>query len=340
MLKVGIIGCFDETEKEHIKAYKKINFATLIGINKLEEKKPGCCSNCVDLPQISVNELINKADVIDICLPVEDRLTVAKKAAAAGKDIICEIPLSENMEEAERLVSFCRDCGVRLIPLHKRGLTGPLAGIREKLKTGQLEKRGMIRINRFKQIYPSYHVQGTGVKKMSKVILNLLIDDIAFLLQYIGPVERVFTRSTIYGNNRNTIDNKSSIYNNGNNEYVLISLRFKNGTIAHLNGSLLQDGEESFEFAGKSGLITYLEGPSSPLKITLNNRTGRYKRFESPLNESRYELALKKACGVLLDRDRPHVLMENSLKALQVTLGAVESAAAGRPVTFSSDKEG
>src|SRR5678810_826437 len=63
-----------------------------------------------------IDTLLKKADcdVVDICLPNYLHAEATLKAAAAGKHIIIEKPLSVTLEEADKMIAACKKAGVKI----------------------------------------------------------------------------------------------------------------------------------------------------------------------------------------------------------------------------------
>src|SRR5215510_13211743 len=66
----------------------------------------------------SLDEMLPDVDVIDICSPTHLHHEMALKAAAAGKHIICEKPLTRTMQQAQEILAACRNAGVQLLVAH------------------------------------------------------------------------------------------------------------------------------------------------------------------------------------------------------------------------------
>src|ERR1044072_5707916 len=79
----------------------------------------------------SWEETVNRPDidVIDICTPGDTHLPIALAAARAGKVILCEKPLANNVADAERMLEAVRAAGVIHMLCHnyRRGPAGALA---------------------------------------------------------------------------------------------------------------------------------------------------------------------------------------------------------------------
>ncbi|MDN5362357.1 MAG: UDP-N-acetylglucosamine 3-dehydrogenase [Moorella sp. (in: firmicutes)] len=163
-----------------------------------------------------------------------------------------------------------------------------------------------------------------GLQASGGVILDLLAQDIAFLIGCCGRVERVYAASTA---NRELLDG----------EYALVSLRLQNGIIAHLDGNWLpgDQGGDELEIAASNGLIAYSEENTAPLRLTLGAGPGK-RILASPVDEDMYAAGLRAALRALEDGDAaPPAGVEVALHTLEVALAALESAATGRVFTIA-----
>ncbi|MFO0901932.1 MAG: Gfo/Idh/MocA family oxidoreductase [Pirellulales bacterium] len=64
----------------------------------------------------SIEELVQRSDVDAVVLatPDQDRLELARKAAAAGKHVLAEKPMAPTVAECDAMIAACRDAGVHL----------------------------------------------------------------------------------------------------------------------------------------------------------------------------------------------------------------------------------
>lgn len=79
-------------------------------------------------------------DVVDICLPNHQHASVTLKAAAAGKHVICEKPLSVTLEEADQMIDACRRAGVKLMYAEELCFAPKYERVRKLVQDGALGK--------------------------------------------------------------------------------------------------------------------------------------------------------------------------------------------------------
>jgi predicted dehydrogenase len=77
-------------------------------------------------------------DVVDICTPGDSHAAIAIAAAEAGKAILCEKPLANNLQEAERMASAARRAGVVNMVCHNYRRCPAVALAKQIIDEGQL----------------------------------------------------------------------------------------------------------------------------------------------------------------------------------------------------------
>ncbi|MEM7376037.1 MAG: Gfo/Idh/MocA family oxidoreductase [Pseudomonadota bacterium] len=79
----------------------------------LAARAPGCRSTS-DTGAVIGNAEI---DIVDVCLPPHLHADIAIKAMQAGHHVVCEKPLAESVDAAERMIEAARDCNRLLTPI-------------------------------------------------------------------------------------------------------------------------------------------------------------------------------------------------------------------------------
>ena len=67
-----------------------------------------------DAPDLE--DLLGGCDVVDVCTPTDTHHGIVMQAAAVGRNIICEKPLSHRRSEALEMIEACEAAGVQLHP--------------------------------------------------------------------------------------------------------------------------------------------------------------------------------------------------------------------------------
>src|SRR5690606_15527929 len=123
-----------------------------------------------------------------------------------------------------------------------------------------------------------------------------------------------------------------------------VTLRFMNGTIAHVEGSWAHERfVMKFELAGEKGIIEYDSSRDHP--ITLTNRANEIGKSgvsvpSNPLKEGEYYRELAHFIDCIRIGTKPIVTAEDGYEAMRIALSAIESSRLGEPVFLSRNGEG
>nr|MBA3637500.1 gfo/Idh/MocA family oxidoreductase [Rubrobacteraceae bacterium] len=153
------------------------------------------------------------------------------------------------------------------------------------------------------------------------VLLDLVIHDFDFLRWALGEVERVYARGML-GREYNRLD------------YVLVTLRFESGAIAHVEGHWGYPGpfNYSIEVAGSSALLTVDSTEPAPLELIGDTASGEVPNLAS--GKSPYEKELEHFVHCISTGEEPIVQAQDACEALRIGLAATESVLTGKPVTL------
>jgi predicted dehydrogenase len=118
-VKVAILGAGFIADI-HMECYHRfVPNAEVTGVYTRDLSKAKAFAEKHHIPRCfsSIDELVNESDcdVVDICLPNFLHAEATLKAAAAGKHIIIEKPLSVTLEEADAMIDSCKKANVKLM---------------------------------------------------------------------------------------------------------------------------------------------------------------------------------------------------------------------------------
>ena len=76
-----------------------------------------CCKQLnISKPCKSIDEILSMPlDAVIICSRNNTHLELAEKAAQSGKHILCEKPIATTIEDGQRMIDICKECGVKLM---------------------------------------------------------------------------------------------------------------------------------------------------------------------------------------------------------------------------------
>lgn len=317
MFKVGIIGC-GIAGREYIRAFQRLSNCFISGVYDLDLNQALACAQEFNLPVLELEKLIDGVHLVCIATPTPTHLGYVELAVAHGKNVICETPLARDLSEAQKIISLCKEKGVQLVPAHFQSLSGALSKVAEKRDKDSSLSSGMARITRRRPDIPeSVNGWRHDLAQSGGAFLELALQDIFFLQKIYGFVNRVMA-STV----------KETTFKGW---YVLISLGFENGAIAHLDVNCLptSQGKDEFEFAYKGGLIAFSEEGSTPLKFAFESQETGVVHTVNPVYAGIYEVGLEAVMNALERNEALPFQPEDSYRALTVALAALESASTG-----------
>jgi UDP-N-acetylglucosamine 3-dehydrogenase len=326
MPRIGIIGA-GTMGGMHADCYSEIPNAEVVAVadSRLQAAE-GVAGKYSARAFANGDEVINMedADIVDICLPTPFHKENVLKAAAAGKHVFCEKPIARNMEDGREMVSACKEAGVKFMVGHVLRYFHEFAAAKRLIESGAIGKPGVIRATR-----AAGHPQGwsnwyANMGMAGGVVLDMVIHDFDFLRWCFGEVERVYAKGLAYAGIPGV-------------DYALVTIRFKSGTIAHVEGSWAHPPGffVKLEVAGDGGLFEFDSRTASPLKVAMKVAGGAGGGVEvpqNPVNESPYTMELRHFVQCVEEDREPEVTGEDALRALEIALGALESIKTGMPV--------
>jgi len=286
----------------------------------------------------SLDDLLAAVDVVDVCTPTPHHKTPVLAAAAAGKDILCEKPLARHLHDAEEMVAVCQSAGVRLFVAHVVRFFRQFVQAKAILDSGALGRPGVIRTVRGGG-FPDWsnHSWFADFEQSGGVVMDVSIHDIDFARWCFGDVERVFARGLTFAGVQP-------------HDHALITLRFKNRAIGHIEGSWAYPPgrfRTRFEIAGDQGLIEFDNLAPAPLTVTLkpdqSPQAPGIPQPHSPLapQDDPYFLELEHFLNCLESGpvDKFLISPQDGLEAVKISLAAIESVRTGRPIYLDEFEE-
>src|ERR687898_1304358 len=231
----------------HLNAYAGIPEVEVVGVADTRVESAVAGAKIVGArPYASYEELVAAEDVqvVDVCLPTALHRDLAVRAAGEGRHVILEKPIARTMEDAQQILDAFSADGPRLFVGHVVRFFPEYAGIKQKIDAGDLGTVGVVRTSRRSPFLLGWNDWYADWRVSGGVLLDLVIHDFDFLRWTLGEVERVYARGLL-GREYNRLD------------YVLATLRFAGGAIAHVEGHWGYPGpfNYSIEVAGSDALL-------------------------------------------------------------------------------------
>jgi predicted dehydrogenase len=224
------------------------------------------------------------------------------------------------MEDAQEILEAFSGDGPRLFVGHVVRFFPEYVGIKEKIDAGDLGTVGVVRTSRRSPFLLGWNDWYADWRVSGGVLLDLVIHDFDYLRWTLGEVERVYARGML-GREYNRLD------------YVLATLRFESGAIAHVEGHWGYQGpfNYSIEVAGSDALLTVDSTEPASLQL-ISGAPGEVPDLAS--GKSPYEKELEHFIHCIATGEEPIVRARDACEALRIGLAATESVLTGEPVTL------
>jgi predicted dehydrogenase len=276
--------------------------------------------------------LLPDVDVVDICTPTHLHAVQILQAAAAGKAIICEKPLTRTVAEGRQVVATCREAGVPLLVAHVVRFFPEYALAQQLVAGGEIGRPGVIRLSRG-SYRPKKPVGNWFLDEARSggILLDMMIHDYDYARWLAGDVESVYAKKISAGHPEATVD------------YGLAILKHQSGALSHIAGAWAYPPptfRTRFEIAGDRGLLEFDSDDTAPIR-TLIRKTGGGDAPDvglpsSPVSESPYTTQIKEFYRTLTEGTPCRVSAEDGLAAVQIAEAALESARTGQAVPVSA----
>lgn len=172
MLKIGVVGA-GHLGKIHIKCIKQIAKYQLIGFYDTDPQNAAKVSAEFEIPAFnSINELIDKVDVVDIVTPTLSHFESANTALRKFKHVFIEKPVVTTPQEALELMQIADEANVKVQVGHVERFNPAFIAA-----TPYIDNPLFIETHRLAQFNP----RGTDVP----VILDLMIHDLDIVLSIV-----------------------------------------------------------------------------------------------------------------------------------------------------------
>lgn len=278
-------------------------------------------------PYASFDDLLADVDIVDICTPTNLHREYTERAAAAGKHVICEKPIALTVADAEAMIAVCENAGVRLLIAHVVRYVSPYRAAKDTIDQGHIGQPAIMRLTR-----AGYHPRKStdnwfvDEERSGGMMLDLMIHDYDYARWLGGDVKRVFAKSV-----RGSTPDAPA-------DYALVTLRFENGAIAHIEGGWAYPPgffRTSLDIAGTAGLIEWESDNSQTLYTHLANPpdtpTAEVAVPSAKAADSPFTAQLRDFYQAIEQGTEPLVTAQDALAALKIGLAAIASAKTGQP---------
>lgn len=331
-MRIGIVGAGSMGEA-HTPAWQALagRGAELVGILA---NRPGSAETFATRYGIqaypSYEALLADVDIVDICVPTDMHADFTVRAAEAGRHIVCEKPIALTLQDGRAMIEACQQAGVRLFIAQVLRFVPQYSVAQQVVAAGQIGEPGVIRLTRAayqpRKATDNWFVDET---RSGGMILDLMIHDYDYARWIGGDIERVFAKSV------------RAIRPDAPGDYALVTLRHRNGAIAHVEGGWAYPPgyfRTSIDIAGTDGAIEWISDTADPLHLyqaqSAATETAEVGLPLSLLDESPFVTQLRHFYDCVVNNTPFMMSPEDALAALEIGLAARKSLRTGLAVTL------
>ncbi|WP_159886606.1 Gfo/Idh/MocA family protein [Paenibacillus puerhi] len=323
-MKAAVVGC-GEMGRVHALAYAAMPEVELAGVCDLNAGLSSQLGEQTGAPSFDSFESLlagTEFDVVSLTLPTHLHRDYTRKAADAGKHIICEKPIALSAEDARSMIAYCEERGVRLFVGHVVRFFPDYRHMQRQVADGKLGRIGTLHAKRMGGHPGEARPWFKEADLSGGVIADLMIHDIDFVRWSLGEVKSVYAL-------RRSADLL---------DYATATLIAESGAVANLEACWGYPGSfyTAAEIAGSAGVVRADSRKSCSLTIHRSAHAASGRAYaetkDSPLVESVYERELRHFIACLRDGTEPAVTAHDALKAIEIAEAALESIRTGRAV--------
>lgn len=267
----------------------------------------------------SLDDLLDVADVVDICTPSFTHPEIIRAAADRGRPIICEKPLALDVDTAADALRYCQERGVPIQVGQVVRYFPEYAAARRDFARGTYGDPAVLRFRRASP-QPTSNRWMQDEALSGGIAVDLMIHDIDQALWFAGDVERVFCRTTLPGVG-------------GIDTHALAILTHTGKAITHVTGSwgLARGFETSFEVAGTQGMLHHDSTDHPSLRADRDGLLDGAGLLPALAGSSPFVAELRELLGAVMYGLPARVDPTDALRALSVAIALRTSARTGHP---------
>jgi myo-inositol 2-dehydrogenase/D-chiro-inositol 1-dehydrogenase len=272
----------------------------------------------------SLDELIARVDVVDVCTPTDTHPEIVFAAAAAGRHVLCEKPLALDPATAEAMARACAAAGVQLYPGHVVRYFPEYVALQAAVAEGTIGTPAVLRFDRCGA--RPHRAWFADPARSGGIIMDQMIHDLDFARWLAGEVETVHARVS---------DSAPGTPTGVVSAHVVA--RHRGGAISTVTGTWARPGTRfryGFHVAGTDGLLSHDSAADPSLRTDTGAPTdGGGDRLlpDVSLVESPFVAEIREFAAAFRGGPAPRVSAADGVAAVRIAAAANASLASGRP---------
>ncbi|TWD75349.1 myo-inositol 2-dehydrogenase/D-chiro-inositol 1-dehydrogenase [Kribbella amoyensis] len=280
----------------------------------------------------SLDEVLAQVEFVDIVTPSATHKELTLAAIKAGRDVICEKPLTLTAADSHELFEAAAAAGVRIYPAHVVRFFPAYSAAYAAVRGGRI---GEVAVARFFRQASSPAGAGwyRDVARSGGVIMDLMVHDLDQARWICGEVTSVYAVQS-----PPTVDGISPV-----NVAAHVTLTHASGAISHLRATWGATGTQfksGFSIAGSTGVLEYSSAEDTGYAEELQDGAtgGDLLIPASTLGESPYLIQLRELAAALRGGPEPRVTAADGATAVYLAEAARESMATGATIDMTTWK--
>jgi predicted dehydrogenase len=321
-LTVGLIGAGNIAHL-HVAAWKALGARVLV--HSLEGAGELADRYGLEVTA-SLDSCLAEAEFVDVVTPSATHKEVTLAAIKAGRNVICEKPLTLTAVDSHEVIAAATAAGVRVYPAHVVRFFPAYVAAHSAVRDGRV---GDVAVARFFRQASSPAAGGwySDVARSGGVIMDLMVHDLDQARWLCGEVATVYAVQ-----NPPTVDGISPV-----NVAAHVTLTHESGAISHCRATWAAAGtkfQSGFDVAGSTGMLKYASAADSGYAEELQDgaAAGDLLIPANTLGESPYLTQLRELALALRGGPEPRVVAADGAAAVYLAEAARASMETGQVI--------
>lgn len=331
IVNVGIIGA-GRIGKIHAMNLACLPEVKVKAISDIETEHVLPWAKELGIPVVTNNneDILHDSDIdaIFICSSTDTHIDLIRMAAAFGKHIFCEKPISFDFKQTQQAIQEVAKAGVLFQTGFNRRFDANFMRVKEAVTAGKIGTPHIVKVTSRDPEPPPYDY----IKKSGGLFIDMSIHDFDMVRFLSGSeVEEVFVQGAVL------VD--PVIGQLGDIDTAVITLRFANGTLGVIDNSrkAVYGYDQRVEvFGSKGNIAAHNDYPNS---VEWSTEDGVYKDkpkyFFLERYEESYKIEVQAFIQAIINKEHTMVDEKDGLQAELLAFAAQKSLLENRPVKIS-----
>lgn len=321
-IRVGMIGA-GGIARRHLPAWLTLGAKVLVYSHR---GAPSITAQFGGSVADSLDDLLEGSDLITVLTPTPSHHHYASTALRAGKDVVCEKPLTRHHQEAVELVRLAHQQSRHLFPAHVVRFRDTYAQMRSAVVQGRIGTPAVSRFTRTAP-FPTWSPWFADYEQSGGPVLDVMVHDLDIARWVNGEVSQVYATMSDSVSTEMPISTAQAL------------LQHTNGAISQVSTTWGPPGVQlatSFHISGTGGVLQHDSASEDSLRVNLRQgRTSLPAAATHPESDP-FLSQLSEYLRAIRGGPPPRIAARDGLIAVDLALAAQESIQTGVPVTFQT----